>query len=391
MFAVRPRFHRFTGKRIIHFDEDANAPKHLIFRSEKAGQGDRSKNITKGNSMIRAYQRWILLATVLCVQAAVSDAAGLKTGDTRQASGTSSPAPSGNTSGGNVNVQILMNTINALQQQNNAQPTPTPTPAPSAAPYVNTATPEITPAPTSAGFDCQALIAEEMGRVPKQDIVEARFNIASIEWRDVYQWARSDNADYVRSRYDELAARLADPQFANRRASTQCKMNALAARLNELGASVADPGSVTSRGSVPNAGSDAKAVTQAHRARMRDVVSSSASTQSSGAGRKRKVLPQYASCLRIVDVRSDSDVKNMYWYAVENTCGEALSAHWCEGKGCSKPTQAADIAAGNKEPSWMHAASVLDVRFRGTACMQQYNGKNVQYDKQRNQCWILTD
>ncbi|QDH59515.1 hypothetical protein [Pandoraea pnomenusa] len=279
-----------------------------------------------------------------------------------------------------------MNTLNALQRQNNA-PTQAPSePVADQAPTASTSSPDISPLQTTAGFDCQALIAEEFAHDSNPDVVAARFRMAAVLWREVYSWTRNESADYVKARYKERAEAVADPQRANQRASYQCEMNALAARLMELGVSVAVPS--PAKAGPTGKGADARAVTQAQQARMGQVIGASKAEESHSAGRKRKVLPQYSSCLSVVDVHGEPDVKNMYWYAIENTCGETLSAHWCEGKGCGKPTLAADIGPGSKETSWMRAASIADVRFRGTACASQYAGAVVQYDKQRNQCWV---
>lgn len=107
-----------------------------------------------------------------------------------------------------------------------------------------------------------------------------------------------------------------------------------------------------------------------------------------GQGKKRVVLPQYPKCLKAVDIKEDSTVKNMYWYSIQNTCDKKLRVLWCEGAGCKPTTKAWDIPAGEKERSWMTSRSgVRGVAFHGTACQLSYQGREVYYDKKKAQCW----
>lgn len=105
-------------------------------------------------------------------------------------------------------------------------------------------------------------------------------------------------------------------------------------------------------------------------------------------GRKRLVLKQHPKCLRAVDIRRDSDVKTLFYYSIENICGETLVALWCEGSKCKPTSKAATITGGAKEGSWLDTRWSGDVKFNGTACLETYQGRTVYYDKKRNQCWL---
>jgi hypothetical protein len=101
------------------------------------------------------------------------------------------------------------------------------------------------------------------------------------------------------------------------------------------------------------------------------------------------ILRQYSECLRAVDIKQDSDVKTMYWYAIQNTCNQPLIVYWCDGQGCSPVSKAATIPAGAKERSWLDTRHSGSVGFKGTACAQTHKGKRVYYNKKENQCWLV--
>jgi hypothetical protein len=58
---------------------------------------------------------------------------------------------------------------------------------------------------------------------------------------------------------------------------------------------------------------------------------SNSSYDTNSVGSQRKItLPNYAKCLKIINLRRDSDVSGMYWYDIINMCSIELHAHWCE-------------------------------------------------------------
>ncbi|HUH87143.1 MAG TPA: hypothetical protein VL003_03730 [Pusillimonas sp.] len=120
-----------------------------------------------------------------------------------------------------------------------------------------------------------------------------------------------------------------------------------------------------------------------------DLWSFAAQTYPSHKNRKKLILPQHSECLRAVDIKQDSTVKTMHWYAIQNTCNLPLTVFWCDGQGCRPLSKAADIPAGGKERSWMDTRRNGALGFKGTACAQNYQGKRVYYDKKENQCWLF--
>jgi len=323
------------------------------------------------------------LATVFtCAPVSVTFAAGLATTAATQAPPTSAPSnsnkPSGN-SNTNVNTQILINTLNALSKPQNApaQQNDDPTPsyqAPAPRPAAQTYQPAAQQKPalvTNAGYNCEDSLRASLV-ASRPDMTSARLaDLARSFWETDYRDINIANVPRLRERLHKLNSDMADPAMIDSKQGNQCVAGAIAARLDELGWS-------------------ADAIDRTHQTKFDDITakSTAALDSNAGAGKKRLVLKQYPSCLKIVDVKLDDTVKNMYWYGIANTCGESVQAHWCEGKGCKPTDRAADIAAGSKEESWMRAQSPSDVRFRGTACATEYKGHGVLYDKARNECWV---
>ncbi len=285
---------------------------------------------------------------------------------------------SGTNSGGNVNAQILMNTLNALSKP---QPQPqidddTPSyqaPAPRPAPQVYQPTAQQKPAlVTNAGYNCEDSLRAGLAASHPQTSPAQVADIARSFWESDYRDIGIGNPVALRKRLGQLNAQMADPAQASSRAGNQCLAGAITARLDELGWSP-------------------EAIARTHKTKFDEITTQASTARNSGSGRKRLVLKQYPNCLKVVDVKPDSSVKNMYWYDIANTCGEPVQAHWCEGKGCKPTDRAADISAGGKEESWMQAQTPSDVRFRGTACATEYRGQSVLYDKARNECWVWAE
>ncbi|AVF40939.1 hypothetical protein AL486_15385 [Pandoraea apista] len=310
----------------------------------------------------------------------VATAAGLATTATTQAP---PQAPANQNSGkpgvsnsGNVNVQILMNTLNALSkpqpQANDDTPSyQAPAPRPAQQPYPTPAQQKPVLV-TNAGYNCEDSLRASLAASYPQSSQADIARIARGFWENDYRDISIGNVPALRKHLSKLNAQLANPALADSRAGDQCLAGAITARLDELGWSP-------------------EAIDRTHKTKFDEITARSSTERDSGNGRKRLVLKQNPGCLKVVDIKRDSTVKNMYWYAIANTCGEVVQAHWCEGKGCHPTDRAAEIGAGDKEESWMQAQTPSDVRFRGTACATAYRGHSVQYDKTRNECWVWAE
>lgn len=317
-----------------------------------------------------AFAAAFALTLVLSPTGTALAAGGLVTGNTVQPQ--SSPN-SGRTSGGtnsgnsgNINAQILMNTLNALsKQQNTDSSSGSSYQAPATQPVQQTYRPPVAEKEvlvTDAGYNCEDSLREYIARENPGFNAEQSATVARSVWENEYQRIKTDDAAALRK---EIArTKTVIPE--------RCLSGALAARLQQLGWSP-------------------QTVETVHKSKFDDIAARSVSEFGNGGGKRRLVLKQYPNCLKVVDVRLDHDVKDMYWYNIANTCGESVQAHWCEGKGCKPTDRAADIRAGGTEESWMAARTRADVRFRGTACALQYQGHDVQYDKTRNECWVWSE
>ncbi len=105
---------------------------------------------------------------------------------------------------------------------------------------------------------------------------------------------------------------------------------------------------------------------------------------------KKILLPDLGSkCLRTVDIREDSDVRGMYWFALENICSEPVKAHWCDIKVCKGTNMAATIAPGGKEKSWtsIYKSGRHPNQLKGVACQVEYKNAPVYKDPQTNKCY----
>ena len=309
-----------------------------------------------------------MFAIALAVSSVALAAGGLVTGATARSSPTQSPGRTGaSASTNNVNAQILINTLNALSsQQNTATPSDTSYEAPAPQRPEPTYQAPVAAQPealvTSNGYNCEDSLRNSISRTnpnftPEQSAIAAR-----AYWEKEYRIISSNNARAVRAELVRTNDDLAD----------HCLSEALTASLKALGWS-------------------RQTIATDHKSKFDAIVSRSITERDNGSGKKRLVLKQYPNCLRVNDVRVDQDVKDMYWYNIVNTCGQSVQAHWCEGKGCKPTDRAADIGAGEKEESWMVAHSRSEVRFRGTACAIEYRGHDVQYDKNRNECWVWAE
>lgn len=325
-----------------------------------------------------------LAATLTYAPVGVTFAAGLATTAATQAPPPSTPSNANKSSGNgngnaNVNTQILMNTLNALSKpqsapaQQNDDPAPSyqaPTPRPAAQQY-QPAAQQKQALVTNAGYNCEDSLRDALV-ASRPDMTRARLtDLARSFWETDYRDINLGNAPRLRERLHKLNSDLADPAQLDSKQANQCVAGAIAARLDELGWS-------------------ADAIDRTHQTKFVEITAKSTAAHDdvAGSGKKRLVLKQSPNCLKIVDIKLDDTVKNMYWYGIANTCGETVQAHWCEGKGCNPTDRAADIAAGSKEESWMRAQSPGDVHFRGTACPTEYKGHNVLYDNRRNECWV---
>lgn len=156
------------------------------------------------------------------------------------------------------------------------------------------------------------------------------------------------------------------------------------------GQAKAKPSKATRQSRTDSPGASANAVTRQQQSQFTKMISASKAEDSSASnkGRKKIILKQYPECLQAVDIKQDSTVKTMYWYAMQNICSEPLQIHWCEGQGCKPTTKAADLPAGGKERSWLDTKRSGSVSFHGSACATGYQGKKVYYDNKKNQCWL---
>ncbi|MFC4277595.1 hypothetical protein [Achromobacter aloeverae] len=122
-----------------------------------------------------------------------------------------------------------------------------------------------------------------------------------------------------------------------------------------------------------------------------------AASQQGSGGRKRVVLKNLGKqCIKPTDIRMDRDVKGMYWYKMQNTCSQALLVSWCDfngGKPCVDGTNSAwNIRGGESYEAWADV-DPKDGRFhlRWSACEPTANGREVYYDKRKDQCWTWSE
>lgn len=311
-----------------------------------------------------------MFAIALAVSSADLAAGGLATSATARPSPTQSPGRTGvSANSNNVNAQILINTLNALSsQQNTATPSDTSyeAPAPRRVEPTPTYRAPVATLPqalvTSDGYNCEDSLRSSIARAQPNFTSDQSSTAARALWENEYRMINSSYASALRSELVRTNDELSD----------HCLSGAITARLEALGWGP-------------------QAIAATHKSKFDAIVSRSITERDNGSGKKRLVLKQYPNCLRVNDVRLDHDVKDMYWYNIVNTCGQSVQAHWCEGKGCKPTDRAADIGAGEKEESWMLAHSRSEVRFRGTACATEYQGHDVQYDKNRNECWVWAE
>jgi hypothetical protein len=134
----------------------------------------------------------------------------------------------------------------------------------------------------------------------------------------------------------------------------------------------------------------AEALVKQHQSQFNRIATESRMEEgsSNNKGRKKILLQQYPQCLRAVDIKQDSTVKTMHWYAIKNTCNATMMAYWCEGTGCKPTSKAAEIPAGGKEKSWLDTKYSGNVGFQGTACVKTHQGKPVYYNKNKGECWL---
>ena len=177
----------------------------------------------------------------------------------------------------------------------------------------------------------------------------------------------------------------------------QCKADAIQMALDARTGASGNGGNLAGADESDRAIRSAQAMERAHKSRFFTFSErSSRQEKEPGSGKRRLVLPKYSQCLTAVDLRQDSTVTTLYWYAIRNNCSQALQALWCEGASCKPVDKAAEIPPGGKEQSWLDirwlggsARNMRDIRFHGTACqIPKYRPNDVMYDKDRGECWV---
>lgn len=103
--------------------------------------------------------------------------------------------------------------------------------------------------------------------------------------------------------------------------------------------------------------------------------------------RKRLVLPTLKSCLEVVNVKQDRDVKTIYWFAIRNRCSQQVQAYWSSDPKVDTPNMAAEIGVeGLSDMTWIDMRG-LPFKVKGTACPVKYAGETVYWDVSHMQCW----
>jgi hypothetical protein len=117
--------------------------------------------------------------------------------------------------------------------------------------------------------------------------------------------------------------------------------------------------------------------------------SATAGASDPAAHKRKKVnLAQINQCMQIVDAQRDSDIKDMYWFKIHNSCNMPIKAFWKSSLDVKFIDMLADIQAGqDSEKSWttMHGGQAF--RVKGIACPLTHSNGDVYFDHVRNQCW----